>query len=95
VFLLIGLQIRPIIDGVRAEHLPWGEVIPACLLVLAATVARARAIWIFSLCWAAAAVQADELVAGGVGGYLVGRPCVASSRSLPCSCFRKTLHTAT
>src|SRR5207302_633516 len=29
VFLLIGLQIRPVVDRVRAEHVAWGKVIPA------------------------------------------------------------------
>jgi monovalent cation/hydrogen antiporter len=47
VFLLIGLQIRFLIDGVRQEHLPWGQVIPACLIVLLTTVA-ARAVWIYT-----------------------------------------------
>ena len=47
VFLLIGLQIRFLIDGVRAEHLPWGQVIPACLIVLVATI-LARAVWIYA-----------------------------------------------
>lgn len=46
VFLLIGLQIRPIVDGARADHVAWSHAIPACLLVLAATVAI-RAIWVF------------------------------------------------
>ncbi|MDT4894151.1 MAG: monovalent cation/hydrogen antiporter [Pseudonocardiales bacterium] len=47
VFLLIGLQIRPLIDGVRAEGVPWSEVVPACLIVLAATV-LVRGLWVFA-----------------------------------------------
>lgn len=47
VFLLIGLQIRPLIDGVRAEGQPWAQVVPACLLVLAATI-TARIVWVFA-----------------------------------------------
>jgi CPA1 family monovalent cation:H+ antiporter len=46
VFLLIGLQIRPLLDGVALEHLPWIRIVPACLLVLVATMV-ARAIWVF------------------------------------------------
>ncbi|TAM93499.1 MAG: Na+/H+ antiporter [Jatrophihabitans sp.] len=38
VFLLIGLQIRRLIEGVRAEHLDWTQVVPPCLAVLAATI---------------------------------------------------------
>jgi CPA1 family monovalent cation:H+ antiporter len=46
VFLLIGLQVRPILDGVRAQHPNWTEVIVECLVVLAVTVA-ARAVWVY------------------------------------------------
>ncbi|MGI8762055.1 MAG: cation:proton antiporter [Jatrophihabitantaceae bacterium] len=46
VFLLIGLQIRRLVDSVRAESVPWTQVIPACLIVLAATIA-ARIVWVF------------------------------------------------
>ncbi|MEO6886572.1 MAG: Na+/H+ antiporter [Jatrophihabitantaceae bacterium] len=46
VFLLIGLQIRGLINNVRAENVPWDQVIPACLLVLAGTV-LARIVYIF------------------------------------------------
>jgi NhaP-type Na+/H+ or K+/H+ antiporter len=46
VFLLIGLQIRFLIDGVRSEHLPWGQVLPACLIVLI-TVIASRAVWVY------------------------------------------------
>ncbi|MCU1657492.1 MAG: sodium:proton antiporter [Pseudonocardiales bacterium] len=47
VFLLIGLQIRPLIDDVRHEHLPWGQVIPPCLIVLATAVV-ARLVWVYA-----------------------------------------------
>jgi Na+/H+ antiporter len=47
VFLLIGLQIRPLIDEVRAEHVPWTTVVPACLIVLAAAVV-VRAVWVYT-----------------------------------------------
>jgi len=46
VFLLIGLQIRPLIDGVRDDQVPWSEVIPACAAVLAATILF-RIVWVF------------------------------------------------
>ncbi|MDQ6851427.1 MAG: Na+/H+ antiporter [Actinomycetota bacterium] len=45
VFLLIGLQIRGLINGVRSGDLGWGRVIPVCLVVLAATVV-ARVVWV-------------------------------------------------
>ncbi|MEP7020998.1 MAG: Na+/H+ antiporter [Pseudonocardiales bacterium] len=48
VFLLIGLQIRPLINGVRDDHVPWSEVIPACAIVLAATIV-ARIVWVFGV----------------------------------------------
>jgi CPA1 family monovalent cation:H+ antiporter len=38
VFLLIGLQVRSVVDAVRVEQPDWGKVISACLLVLAACV---------------------------------------------------------
>ncbi|MDT4997812.1 MAG: monovalent cation/hydrogen antiporter [Pseudonocardiales bacterium] len=45
VFLLIGLQIRYLIDGVQDDGLAWSTVIPACLAVLVATIV-ARCLWI-------------------------------------------------
>jgi Na+/H+ antiporter len=48
VFLLIGLQIRPLIDGVRAEGQPWSQVVPACLLVLVVTI-TVRIVWVFGV----------------------------------------------
>jgi monovalent cation/hydrogen antiporter len=47
VFLLIGLQIRRLIDGVRAEHIPWTQVVPACAGVLAAVI-LARIVWVMT-----------------------------------------------
>ena len=46
VFLLIGLQIRRLLDGVRAEHLPWTHIVPPCALVLVATVV-VRIVYVF------------------------------------------------
>jgi CPA1 family monovalent cation:H+ antiporter len=46
VFVLIGLQLRSLVDGVRADHLPWSEVLPACALVLVATVV-VRIVYVF------------------------------------------------
>jgi Na+/H+ antiporter len=46
VFLLIGLQIRRLVDGVRDSGVPWSQAAPACLLILAATV-LARVVWVF------------------------------------------------
>jgi Na+/H+ antiporter len=48
VFLLIGLQIRFLIEGVRDDNLPWDQVIPACLVVLAAAIVI-RTLWIFAV----------------------------------------------
>ncbi len=48
VFLLIGLQIRPLINSVRHEDLSFGQVVWPCLAVLAATVA-ARVVWMFGV----------------------------------------------
>ncbi|MDT4918615.1 MAG: monovalent cation/hydrogen antiporter [Pseudonocardiales bacterium] len=46
VFLLIGLQIRPIVKGVGDEHLRWQSIVWPCLVVLAVTIV-ARIVWIF------------------------------------------------
>jgi CPA1 family monovalent cation:H+ antiporter len=45
VFLLIGLQIRYLIEGVENDGLAWSTVIPVCLVVLATTIG-ARCFWI-------------------------------------------------
>jgi monovalent cation/hydrogen antiporter len=45
VFLLIGLQIRFLIEGVQDDGLAWSTVIPVCLVVLATTIV-ARIFWI-------------------------------------------------
>jgi monovalent cation/hydrogen antiporter len=47
VFLLIGLQVRNLIQSVQDDHVPWGEVIGSCLAVFAVTV-LARVVWMFS-----------------------------------------------
>ncbi len=46
VFLLIGLQIRGILDGVRSAHERFGETVASCAVVLAAVIV-ARAVWVF------------------------------------------------
>jgi monovalent cation/hydrogen antiporter len=48
VFVLIGLQIRPIISSVDNEHLGWPLVIRSCLAVLAVTV-LARIVWLVAV----------------------------------------------
>jgi Na+/H+ antiporter len=48
VFLLIGLQVRSLIQGVRDEHVPWDQVIGSCAAVLVATV-LARVVWMFAV----------------------------------------------
>jgi CPA1 family monovalent cation:H+ antiporter len=48
VFLLIGLQVRPLINSVRHENLTWGQVVWPCLVVLGATIA-ARVVWMFGI----------------------------------------------
>ncbi|HEY0215811.1 MAG TPA: Na+/H+ antiporter [Cellulomonas sp.] len=51
VFLLIGLQLRGILDGVRAAHLPVGRSIVVCLSVLIVTI-LARGVWVFACAFA-------------------------------------------
>jgi CPA1 family monovalent cation:H+ antiporter len=46
VFVLIGLQLRSLVDGVRSEGVPWSQVVPACLLVLAGTIVI-RIVYVF------------------------------------------------
>jgi CPA1 family monovalent cation:H+ antiporter len=58
VFLLIGLQLRDILDGVRADHLPWAQVVVPCAVVLAATIA-ARIVYVFASVLGVRAVRAD------------------------------------
>jgi CPA1 family monovalent cation:H+ antiporter len=48
VFLLIGLQVRPIISSVTSEHRPWTQVVWPCVIVLAVTI-LARIVWIFAV----------------------------------------------
>jgi CPA1 family monovalent cation:H+ antiporter len=48
VFLLIGLQIRPLLHDVGDEHLRWTTVVWPCLAVLAVTIA-ARIVWMFAV----------------------------------------------
>jgi Na+/H+ antiporter len=48
VFLLIGLQLQQILDGVRHRHLAVGTTISVCLLVLLAVIA-ARLVWVLGL----------------------------------------------
>ena len=48
VFLLIGLQIRPIINTVRHEHLTLPQVVWPCLAVLGVTI-LARVVWMFTV----------------------------------------------
>lgn len=38
VFLLIGLQIRDLLDGVRGENLPWTTIATVCVVVLVTTI---------------------------------------------------------
>jgi CPA1 family monovalent cation:H+ antiporter len=47
VFVLIGLQLRTLVDGVRADDVPWSQVVPACLLVLAGTIVI-RVVYVFA-----------------------------------------------
>jgi CPA1 family monovalent cation:H+ antiporter len=48
VFLLIGLQIRPLLHSVRNDHLHWTTVLWPCVVVLAVTIA-ARIVWMFAV----------------------------------------------
>jgi CPA1 family monovalent cation:H+ antiporter len=48
VFLLIGLQVRPLLRSVRDDHVAWTTVIWACLAILAVTIA-ARVVWMFAV----------------------------------------------
>ncbi|HSY16659.1 MAG TPA: Na+/H+ antiporter [Jatrophihabitantaceae bacterium] len=47
VFLLIGLQLQQILEGVRKAHLNFGSSAIACAGALAATI-LARAVWVFA-----------------------------------------------
>jgi CPA1 family monovalent cation:H+ antiporter len=46
VFLLIGLQLRRILDDARTEHMPAVHMVGVCAAVLAATI-LARVVWVF------------------------------------------------
>ncbi len=48
VFLLIGLQIRRLVDSVVNEDLSWTQVVWPCLAVLGATIA-VRIVWMFGV----------------------------------------------
>jgi monovalent cation/hydrogen antiporter len=48
VFLLIGLQVRNLIRSVSSDSLPWGQVIPICVVVLVITIV-ARVAWMFAV----------------------------------------------
>jgi CPA1 family monovalent cation:H+ antiporter len=48
VFLLIGLQIRPLLTSVRDEHLHWTSVVGPCAVVLTVTVVS-RIVWVFAV----------------------------------------------
>ena len=48
VFLLIGLQVRDLIDSVNRGGLPWSQVVPICVGIFAATVV-ARIVWMFGI----------------------------------------------
>ena len=48
VFLLIGLQVRGLVNSVRSTSTNWAEVVWVCLAVLAATI-LARIVWMFAV----------------------------------------------
>jgi CPA1 family monovalent cation:H+ antiporter len=48
VFLLIGLQVRDLISSVSSSSLPWSQVIPICVAILAITIAT-RMVWMFGV----------------------------------------------
>jgi CPA1 family monovalent cation:H+ antiporter len=48
VFLLIGLQLRPLVNSVIDQHLGWSQVVWPCLIVLGVTIG-ARVVWMFSV----------------------------------------------
>jgi CPA1 family monovalent cation:H+ antiporter len=48
VFLLIGLQLRDLIDSVRAQNLPLPQVIWPCVAVLVVTIVS-RLVWMFAV----------------------------------------------
>jgi CPA1 family monovalent cation:H+ antiporter len=50
VFLLIGLQIRPLVNSVMDQHLAWTQVVWPCVVVLAVTIG-ARIFWMFTVAW--------------------------------------------
>ncbi len=57
VFLLIGLQVRGLINSVRGASVNWPQVVWVCLAVLAATI-LARVVWMFAVTWLLGAVHA-------------------------------------
>ena len=48
VFLLIGLQLRPLVNSVIDQNLSWSQVVWPCLIVLAVTIG-ARIVWMYSV----------------------------------------------
>jgi Na+/H+ antiporter len=58
VFLLIGLQIRPLLSSVFDEHLPWQHVVWPCFIILVATIA-ARVVWVFGVVLIMKALRRD------------------------------------
>ena len=48
VFLLIGLQIRPLANSVIDQHLDWPQVVWPCLVILGVTIAT-RIAWMFAV----------------------------------------------
>jgi Na+/H+ antiporter len=48
VFLLIGLQVRDLLRSVHGDGLPWTQIIPVCLAILAITL-LARIVWMFAV----------------------------------------------
>jgi CPA1 family monovalent cation:H+ antiporter len=48
VFLLIGLQVRTLLNSVRSDQLGWGTVVGVCLAILVATI-LARIGWMYAV----------------------------------------------
>jgi Na+/H+ antiporter len=48
VFLLIGLQIRPLVQSVVDENLAWTDVVVPCVAILGVTI-LARIVWMFTV----------------------------------------------
>ena len=99
VFLLIGLQVRTIVENAWHSQLGHPELVLGCAGVLAA-VLLSRPVWVYPATylprWASRRIRsATRTRPGGCRRRSPGPACAAWSPWPPCSCCRPTLRTAT